>query len=205
MASKHHVLDMPVSEAQARELRVNDTVTLRQTLFGIRDATQIHMFDRGRTTAFDLRGHAVIHTAPNVRKVPVSTEHPAGYAPVCIGTTTSDRMERFTRPLMTQYGVRFIVGKGGLREDSQRAFAELGGAYLAIVGGTAALETTWIEQIEAVDLDDLHPESLWRFKIRDFGPLLVAMDSHGGSLYREVQAASAAKRAQVLASLGVKA
>lgn len=205
MASKHHVLDMPVSEAQARELRVNDTVTLRQTLFGIRDATQIHMFNRGRTTAFDLRGHAVIHTAPNVRKVPVSTEHPAGYAPVCIGTTTSDRMERFTRPLMTQYGVRFIVGKGGLREDSQRAFAELGGAYLAIVGGTAALETTWIEQIEAVDLDDLHPESLWRFKIRDFGPLLVAMDSHGGSLYREVQAASAAKRAQVLASLGVKA
>ena len=205
MASKHHVLDMPVSEAQARELRVNDTVTLRQTLFGIRDATQIHMFDRGRTTAFDLRGHAVIHTAPNVRKVPVSTEHPAGYAPVCIGTTTSDRMERFTRPLMTQYGVRFIVGKGGLREDSQRAFAELGGAYLAIVGGTAALATTWIEQIEAVDLDDLHPESLWRFKIRDFGPLLVAMDSHGGSLYREVQAASAAKRAQVLASLGVKA
>ena len=205
MASKHHVLDMPVSEAQARELRVNDTVTLRQTLFGIRDATQIHMFDRGRTTAFDLRGHAVIHTAPNVRKVPLSTEHPAGYAPVCIGTTTSDRMERFTRPLMTQYGVRFIVGKGGLRDDSQRAFADLGGAYLAIVGGTAALETTWIEQIEAVDLDDLHPESLWRFKIRDFGPLLVAMDSHGGSLYREVQAASAAKRAQVLASLGVKA
>ena len=205
MASKHHVLDMPVSEAQARELRVNDTVTLRQTLFGIRDATQIHMFDRGRTTAFDLRGHAVIHTAPNVRKVPFSTEHPAGYAPVCIGTTTSDRMERFTRPLMTQYGVRFIVGKGGLRDDSQRAFADLGGAYLAIVGGTAALETTWIEQIEAVDLDDLHPESLWRFKIRDFGPLLVAMDSHGGSLYREVQAASAAKRAQVLASLGVKA
>ena len=131
MASKHHVLDMPVSEAQARELRVNDTVTLRQTLFGIRDATQIHMFDRGRTTAFDLRGHAVIHTAPNVRKVPVSTEHPAGYAPVCIGTTTSDRMERFTRPLMTQYGVRFIVGKGGLRDDSQRAFADLGGAYLA--------------------------------------------------------------------------
>jgi L(+)-tartrate dehydratase beta subunit len=205
MASKHHIIDMPVSEAQVRELRVNDTVTLRQTLFGIRDATQIHMFDRGRTTAFDLRGHAVIHTAPNVRKVPVSDECPAGYAPVCIGTTTSDRMERFTRPLMAQYGVRFIVGKGGLRDDSQRAFAEMGGAYLAIVGGTAALETTWIEQIEAVDLDDLHPESLWRFKIRDFGPLLVAMDSHGGSLYREVQAASAAKRAQVLASLGVNA
>lgn len=204
MASSHHVLEMPVTEAQVRALRVNDTVTLQRTLFGIRDATQIHLFDRGRTTAMDLRGHAVIHTAPNVKRVPVSAGHPAGYAPVCIGTTTSDRMERFTRPLMAQLGVRLIVGKGGLREGSQQAFAELGGAYLAIVGGTAALETTWIERIEAVDLDDLNPESLWRFAVRDFGPLLVAMDSHGGSLYREVQQQAAARRAEVLASLGVR-
>lgn len=201
----HHVIDMPCTEAQARALRVGDTVTLQRTLFGIRDATQIHLFDRGRSTRMDLRGHAVIHTAPNVRKVPPSAEHPAGYAPVCIGTTTSDRMERFTRPLMQQMGVRFVVGKGGLRQDSAAAFAELGGAYLAIVGGTAALETTWIERIEDVDLDDLNPESLWRFAIRDFGPLLVAMDSHGGSLYDGVRDEVARRRAQVLASLGVKA
>ena len=200
----HHELQMPTSDAQVRQLRVNDTVTLQQTLFGIRDATQIHLFDRGRTTRLCLRGHAVIHTAPNVRKVEKSTLHPVGYAPVCIGTTTSDRMERFTRPLMAQYGVRLVVGKGGLRESSQQAFAELGGAYLAIVGGTAALETTWVEQIEDVDLDDLNPESLWQFRIRDFGPLLVAMDSHGGSLYRDVQASAASRRAQVLAGLGVK-
>jgi len=201
----HHELALPITEAQVRALRTDDTVTLQRTLFGIRDATQIHLFDRGRTTRFDLRGHAVIHTAPNVRKVEPSAEHPAGYAPVCIGTTTSDRMERFTRPLMAQHGVRLIIGKGGLREGSQAAFAELGGAYLAIVGGTAALETTWIEQIEDVDLDDLNPESLWRFRIRDFGPLLVAMDSHGGSLYRAVQQDAAARRAAVLAGLGVKA
>jgi L(+)-tartrate dehydratase beta subunit len=205
MVSRHHVLTMPVDEAQVRALRVNDTVTLQRTLFGIRDATQIHLFDRGRRTHFDLRGHAVIHTAPNVRRVEPSADHPAGYAPVCIGTTTSDRMERFTRPLMEQYGVRLIVGKGGLREGSQQAFADLGGAYLAIVGGTAALETTWIERIEAVDLDDLNPESLWHFSIRDFGPLLVAMDSHGGSLYRDVQAEATSRRAAVLAGLGVKA
>jgi L(+)-tartrate dehydratase beta subunit len=201
----HHELTTPVDEAQIRVLRVDDTVTLQGTLFGIRDATQIHLFDRGRTTRFDLSGHAVIHTAPNVKKVEKSAEYPAGYAPVCIGTTTSDRMERFTRPLMAQYGVRIVIGKGGLREGSLEAFRELGGVYLAIVGGTAALETTWIEQIEDVDLDDLNPESLWRFRIRDFGPLLVAMDSHGGSLYRAVQEDSAARRAAVLASLGVKA
>ena len=200
----HHELHTPVSEAEVRALRVNDSVTLQDTLYGIRDATQIHLFDRGRSTRFDLRGHAVIHTAPNVKKVEPSAAHPAGYAPVCIGTTTSDRMERFTRPLMAQYGVRIVIGKGGLREASQQAFADLGGVYLAIVGGTAALETTWIESIEDVDLDDLNPESLWQFRIRDFGPLLVAMDSHGGSLYREVQAEAASRRAKVLASLGVK-
>jgi L(+)-tartrate dehydratase beta subunit len=201
----HHELIMPITEAQVRQLRINDTVTLQRTLYGIRDATQIHMFDRGRATRLDLNGHAVIHTAPNVRKVPVSEDYPAGYQPVCIGTTTSDRMERFTRPLMAQYGVRLIIGKGGLREGSQDAFRQLGGAYLAIIGGTAALETTWIEQIEDVDLDDLNPESLWRFRIRGFGPLLVAMDSHGGSLYDTVKQDTADRRAAVLASLGVAA
>ena len=200
----HYDLQTPVTEAQVRALHVNDTVTLQRTLYGIRDATQIHMFDRGRTTRFDLNGHAVIHTAPNVKKVEPSDAHPAGYQPICIGTTTSDRMERFTRPLMTECGVRLVIGKGGLREASAEAFAELGGAYLAIVGGTAALETTWIEQIEDVDLDDLNPESLWKFRIRDFGPLLVAMDSHLSSLYDVVRDDAQKKRAQVLSGLGVK-
>src|SRR3954466_2217591 len=177
----HHDFTMPISEADARKLRVEDTVTLNGTLFGIRDATQIHMFDKGRKTKFDLRGHAVIHTAPNVKKVPVSNEYPAGYAPICIGTTTSARMERFSRPLMTEYGVRIIIGKGGLGADSLGAFADLGGVYLAIIGGTAALETTWVKAIEEVDLEDLNPECLWRFAVEGFGPLLVAMDSHGGS------------------------
>jgi len=200
----HHEFTMPVSEAQARILRVDDTVTLNGTLYGIRDATQIHMFDRGRKTRFDLRGHAAIHTAPNVRKVEKSAAHPAGYAPLCIGTTTSDRMERFTRPLMQQCGVRLIIGKGGLREQSAAAFGELGGAYLAIIGGTAALETTWVEAIEDVDLDDLNPESLWKFRVRGFGPLLVAMDSHGGSLYSRVRDAARGRRAEVLKRLGVR-
>ena len=200
----HFDLTPPISEAHVRALKINDTATLQSTLFGLRDATQIHLFDRGRRTRFDLRGHAVIHTAPNVKPVEKSAAHPAGYAPICVGTTTSDRMERFTRPLMTQYGVRIIIGKGGLREDSLAAFRELGGVYLAIIGGTAALETTWVEQIEDVDLDDLNPESLWKFRVCGFGPLLVAMDSHGGSLYDVVRNDAQARRAQVLQSLGVK-
>ena len=200
----HHSFTPPVTEAQVRALRINDTVTLEGTLFGIRDANQIALFDKGRTTRFDMRGHAAIHTAPNVRKVEPSPLHPAGYAPVCVGTTTSARMERFTRPLIEQLGVRLIIGKGGLAQGSLDAFRELGGAYLAIIGGTAALETTWVEAIEDVDLDDLNPESLWKFRVKGFGPLLVAMDSHGGSLYDEVQSRAHARRENTLARLGVK-
>ena len=200
----HHTFHMPITEAQVRTLRVNDTVTIEGTLFGIRDANQIALFDKGRVTRFDMEGHAAIHTAPNVRKVAKSAEHPTGYAPICVGTTTSARMERFTRPLMAELGVRLIIGKGGLGAASLQAFCELGGAYLAIIGGTAALETTWVEAIEDVDLDDLNPESLWKFRVKGFGPLLVAMDSHRGSLYDEVDRKARARRANTLAKLGVK-
>jgi len=199
----HHVFEMPVSAAHVRELKIGDTVTLEKTLYGIRDATLIHMFDRSRRTRFDLNGHAVIHTAPNVHRVEKSDKAPAGYEPFCIGTTTSQRMERFTRPLMEREGVRIIIGKGGMAQGTLDAFAELGGAYLAIVGGAAALETTWIEEIEDVDMDDLHPESLWRFRIRNFGPLLVGMDSHGGSMFADVRADVAARRNAVLEKLGI--
>jgi L(+)-tartrate dehydratase beta subunit len=198
----HHVFQMPISEAQVRALRVNDTVTLEGTLYGIRDANQIALFDRGRTTKFDFTGHAAIHTAPNVRKVPPSERHPTGYEPVCVGTTTSSRMERFTAPMM-KLGLRLIIGKGGLGPGSLEAFGRMGGAYLAIIGGTAALETTWIEAIEDVDLDDLHPESLWKFRVKGFGPLLVAMDAHGASLYDDVDRKARARRANTLAKLGV--
>jgi len=201
----HHEFQTPITEAQVRALTVGDTVTLNGPLFGIRDATQIAMFDRGRKSRFDLRGHAVIHTAPNVKKVPTSNEHPAGYASVCIGTTTSARMERFSRPLMSEYGVRIIIGKGGLGADSLKAFAELGGIYLAVIGGAAALETTWVKAIEEVDFEDLNPECLWRFAVKGFGPLLVAMDAHGGSTYERVTQTAQSRRAAALAAMGVKA
>jgi L(+)-tartrate dehydratase beta subunit len=200
----HHVLRTPVTEAQVRALRINDTVTLEGTLFGVRDANLIALFDKGRRTRLDMNGHAALHTAPNVRPVARSPEHPTGYAPVCVGTTTSARMERFTRPLMEQNGVRLVVGKGGLGAASREAFMALGGAYLAVIGGTAALETTWIEAIEDVDLDDLNPESLWKFRVHGFGPLLVAMDSEGGSLYEAVDREARSRRQKTLSKLGVK-
>ena len=129
---------------------------------------------------------------------------PAGYEPVCVGTTTSDRMERFTRPLMAavRRADHHRQGRPALR-FARTPSRDLGGVYLAIIGGTAALETTWIEAIEDVDLDDLNPESLWKFRVKGFGPLLVAMDSHGGSLYAAVKDAAQQRRADALRLLGV--
>src|SRR5262249_56517781 len=131
------------------------------------------------------RAREGVHTAPHVRRVVPGPGTSCPSEPLCIGTTTSMRMERFTRQLMQRDGVRIVIGKGGMGQGTLDAFRDLGGAYLAVVGGAAALETTWIEAIEDVDMDDLHPESLWKFRIKGFGPLLVTMDSHGGSLHSD--------------------
>src|SRR5262249_58532202 len=139
------------------------------TLSGIRHATRTAMFARGRPTRFALKGQAVVHPAPTVRKVAPRPGNACPYEPLCIGTTTSMRMERFTRPLMERDGVRVIIGKGGMGPATLAALRDIGGVYLAVVGGAAALETTWIEAIEDVDMDDLHPESLWKFRIKGFG------------------------------------
>jgi len=177
-----YVLQTPLSEADVRKLNVADTVRINGTIFGIRDATQIRIFDEGVPPPADLSGGVCIHTAPGVRKLPDGK-----FEKVCIGTTTSTRMNRFAPGLMQQYGVRAIVGKGGFLQDTVDAMREYGGVYLAIVGGAAALETIQIEEIENVWWEDLMPECLWKFRVKDFGPLVVATDSHGNSLYRKIK------------------
>lgn len=178
----HHRMTPPLTEADMRQLQLEDTVTIDGTVFGIRDATQIRIFDEHIAPPVDLRGAVCLHTAPGVRKRPDGT-----YEKLSIGTTTSTRMNRFVPGLLEQYGVRAIVGKGGLLDDSVAAMQRFGAAYLAIVGGAAAIETLQIEEIEQVWWEDLMPECLWKFRVRDFGPLIVATDAHGNSLYRRIQ------------------
>jgi L(+)-tartrate dehydratase beta subunit len=123
------------------------------------------------------------------------------YEKVCIGTTTSARMVRFTEPLGTQYGVRAICGKGGFPDEAIEPMQRLGMVYFAIVGGAAALETTQIEEIEEVAWEELMPECLWKFRVKDFGPLTVGIDAHGNSLYHDVQTAAQAKLKELYARL----
>jgi L(+)-tartrate dehydratase beta subunit len=176
-------IDLPTSEHDIRRLNVGDQVYISGPLFGIRDATQVRIFDHDVAPPVDLSGHFCIHTAPNVRKLPSGR-----YEKVSIGTTTSTRMERFTPLLIERYGVRGIIGKGGLLEGSMKAMGEFGACYLSIVGGAAALETEQIEEIEAVYWEDLMPECLWRFRVKNLGPLLVSIDAKGRNLYFDVKA-----------------
>jgi L(+)-tartrate dehydratase beta subunit len=173
-------LTPPLTEQDLRPLRAGDWVYLTGIIFGVRDATLIRICDKGVTPPVDLRGGVLLHTAPNVRKVA------GGYEAISVGTTTSTRMSRFTAPLLRTHGVRAIIGKAGLLSDSLEVMQEQGAVYLSIVGGAAAWETLHIEAIEAAYWEDLMPECLWQFRVRNLGPLLVSIDSHGHSLYADV-------------------
>jgi len=189
-------MTFPTTEEEIRKLRAGDLVTVDGHIIGIRDRTQIRIFDEGVEPPWDLSGAFLLHTAPNVRKV-----GPGSYAPICVGTTTSARMVRFTEPLGRDYRVRAVCGKGGLPDEAIEPMRTYGMVYFAIVGGAAALETTQIEAIEEVAWEELMPECLWRFRVRDFGPLWVGIDSHGNSLFHDVQAKATKKLEELYAKL----
>jgi len=178
-------ITFPADEETIRSLHAGDSVLVDGHIIGIRDRTQIRIFDQGVEPPMDLRGAFLLHTAPGVRKV-----GPGRYEPVSIGTTTSARMVRFTEPLGRDYGVRAICGKGGLPDEAIEPMKKHGMVYFAIVGGAAALETTQIEEIEEVAWEELMPECLWKFRVKDFGPLTVGIDAHGASLFHDVQEAA---------------
>jgi L(+)-tartrate dehydratase beta subunit len=178
-----HEVTFPIAdEREILKLRAGDEVVVQGHIIGIRDRTQIRIFDQGVEPPMDLRGAFLLHTAPGVRKLAEGK-----YEPVSIGTTTSARMVRFTEPLGRDYGARAVCGKGGFPDEAIEPMRKYGMVYFAIVGGAAALETTQIEEIEEVAWEDLMPECLWKFRVKDFGPLTVGIDAHGNSLYHDVQ------------------
>ncbi len=195
MASYH--LTTPLTEDAVRKLRVRDSVILEGTIFGIRDLTLIHIFDYKNTPPVSLQGAALLHTAPSLKKTGNRWEK------ICIGTTTSGRMDRFTPGLMEKYGVRAIIGKGGQYQGSLDAMKKWGGCYLAIVGGAAAVETKQVVEVEKIYFEELHPEALYQLKVKNFGPLIVAMDSHGNHLYSEVKAQAEKKLPEIYKRLGI--
>ena len=194
--AKHEVTFPITDPAEIMKLRAGDEVTVQGHIIGIRDRTQMRIFDEGIAPPMDLTGAFLLHTAPNVRKL-----GPGRYEKLCIGTTTSARMVRFTEPLGRDHGVRAICGKGGLPDEAIEPMRRLGMVYFAIVGGAAALETTQIEEIEEVAWEELMPECLWKFRVKDFGPLTVGIDAHGNSLFHDVQESAQEKLKEIFARL----
>jgi L(+)-tartrate dehydratase beta subunit len=196
MANFH--FQTPLKESDMRQLRVGDSVLLDGVVFGVRDANLIRVFDQKTPPPVDWRGAALLHTAPNVKKI-----GPGKYEPICVGTTTSMRMDRFTEGLLRDYGVKAILGKGGLSAKSAELMAQYGACYLSVTGGAAAMETLQVEEIEKVFWEDLMPECIWQFRFRGLGPLTVGIDTHGGNLQMDVQAQAEKKKAELLRRIGV--
>lgn len=192
-----HHLQTPFTDNVIRQLNAGDVVYFDGTLFGIRDLTQIYMFDQNHEPPVNLAGMPCIHTAPSLKKIGDKWEK------ICIGTTTSTRMDRFSPGLIGKYGVKAIIGKGGLYEGSLKAMQEHAAVYLAIVGGSAALETKQVEEVEEVYWEHLHPEALYKFRVKNFGPLTVAMDSHGRNLFEDVKEVTRQKLPDIYAKLGI--
>jgi len=181
-------LTTPLAENETRALRAGDEVLVTGTLVTARDAAHVYLVDREDSDGMpcDLAGGALYHCGP------VIAGGEGAWQAVSAGPTTSMRMEPFEPPVLRRYRPALVIGKGGMGEETARALSETGAVYLAAPSGAGALLAARIKAVRGVwKLEEFgSPEALWLFEVEDF-PALVAMDSAGGNLYREVEEVSA--------------
>jgi len=183
MAEYH--LKTPLSEEAVRKLRAGDIVYVSGRIFTARDSAHRKMLElakRGEELPFDPRGLMVYHVGPVVRKINDK------WKILVAGPTTSARMEALEAEFIQTFEIRGIIGKGGMFEKTTEACKKFGALYGASVGGAAILAAKAIEEVEDVFwLDELGiPEAVWLLRVNRFGPLVVAIDSHGNNLYLDV-------------------
>lgn len=185
-------LETPLAEDDVRRLRVGDMVKITGVIYTGRDALHKHLMTAD--SPVDLRGAALFHCGP----VMVRSES-GGWAVKGAGPTTSSREEPYQATVLRKFGIRAVIGKGGMGAETLAALGEVGAVYLNAVGGAAQVYSDAVEAVEGVEfLEDFGvPEAMWKLRVRDF-VAVVTMDSAGGSLHREVEELSAAR----LASLG---
>lgn len=178
-------LDLPLDEARVRRLKAGDAVRLRGTVFTARDA--VHKFLAGGGAApCDLRNGVLFHCGP------VMVPDPAGgWKVTAAGPTTSIREEPYMAAIVERFGIRGIIGKGGMGAATLDACRRCGCVYLHAVGGTAQVLARHIRAVRNVYLKEQFgaPEAVWELVVEDF-PVTVTMDSHGRSLHAEVAAGS---------------
>ncbi len=192
---------IPVSEEKVRSLRVGDVVYLSGVLVTGRD--QVHRralqyLREGKTLPMDLRDGALYHCGP------IMIEKGGEWRVYGFGPTTSARMEPVEAEFIERTGVRFIIGKGGMFERTTEAMGRLGAAYLAHPGGVSVLATRSVKRVKDVHWLDLGiPEAMWVLEVEDFGPTIVAIDSHGSNLYIDVMRKAEERKNSILRSLSI--
>jgi len=178
-----HRLMTPIGEQEIRRLRVGDLVLVDGLVVTLRDAGHkraIEYLRSGRRLPIDLEGLVLYHMGPVVRM------GERGWEIVAAGPTTSARLEAYEPELIKRTGIRLIVGKGGMGAKTAEACRRFGAAYAIYPGGAGALAAEAIEGIEAVEWLDLGiPEAMWVLKVRNFGPLMITIDSTGRNFYEE--------------------
>lgn len=174
------VLKTPISEKDARALHAGDVIYVSGTMFTARDEAHRMMLERG--SPLPVEGLALFHCGP------VARQAGGGWEILAAGPTTSARMELFEADFLRKFRTRVIVGKGGMGEKTLAALAEVGAVYTHFTGGAGALAAKAVKRVPAVHwLEELGmPEAIWVMEVERFGPLVVAMDSHGKSLYKDL-------------------
>jgi tartrate/fumarate subfamily iron-sulfur-dependent hydro-lyase beta chain len=188
-------LTTPVSETQIRTLKVGDAVEITGTLFTGRDAVHKYLAKGGALPPeVNLRDGIIYHCGPVVIK-----DDAGKWKVVAAGPTTSAREEPYQGDIMRKFGVRGVIGKGGMGAKTLAACREVGGVYLHAIGGAAQVLAEHIKSVRAVYfLEEFgSPEAIWELEVERF-PVVVTMDAHGGSLHREVFENSQAELAKRL-------
>ncbi len=176
-------LRTPVTEAQIRSLKVGDAVEITGILFTGRDAVHKYLAKGGALPPeVNLRDGIIYHCGPVVIK-----DDAGRWKVVAAGPTTSAREEPYQGDIMRKFGVRGVIGKGGMGAKTLAACQEVGGVYLHAIGGAAQVLAEHIKAVRGVYfLEEFgSPEAIWELEVERF-PVVVTMDAHGGSLHREV-------------------
>jgi fumarate hydratase subunit beta/L(+)-tartrate dehydratase beta subunit len=178
-------LTAPLSAESVRKLRVNDIVTLTGTIYTARDMAHLRLRElkeNGKPLPEALEGSVIFHAGPVVKKAD------GGFNLLNIGPTTSIRMEPHS-DFLGRLGVRVIVGKGGLGDGSVQAFKKYGMVYLLAAPGCGVLHAQAVKQVKRVHwLEEMGmPEAIWVLEVKEWGPLIVGMDSEGASIFQTIK------------------
>ena len=194
------ILTTPIRDEDLEDLTVGDVVYLTGRLVTCRDVAHRRLIEQGRELPVDLEGGAIFHAGPIVRKKDDGT-----FEMVSIGPTTSMRMEKFERAFIQQTGVKLIVGKGGMGPETAAGCQENKAVHAIFPGGCAVLAATLVEEIESAEWQDLGmPETLWVNRVREFGPLIISIDTKGNNLIQQNKAVFNEKKKPVLEKINTQ-